>query len=320
MPEELKPVDLVLEGGGVKGIGLLGAVLQLYDAGYRFARVAGTSAGAIVAALVAAYQRANRNLHELEDVMHSCQYQRFADGPVLERMTSPIGEGVEALLHEGAHSGDYLNEWLGPLLTDVGVKTFGDLRLSDPDTSLLPYQQYALVVHTSDLSRRVLVRLPWDYQQYGMAADEQPIVDAVKASMSIPFYFRPIQLPTSGRGIVTWVDGGLLSNFPVTVFDRTDGKAARWPTWGIKLSGEPVLGQDKPVRTALAMAVSALETLMADWNQYQLEAEGVGSRTIYVDTSGVSPIDFGLSVNTQQQLFEHGQAAASKFLSQLPTP
>ena len=34
-------VDLVLEGGGVKGIGLVGAVLTLSEKGYVFPRVAG---------------------------------------------------------------------------------------------------------------------------------------------------------------------------------------------------------------------------------------------------------------------------------------
>ena len=48
------PVDLVLEGGGVKGIGLVGAISVLEGSGYTFPRVAGTSAGAIVGALVAA--------------------------------------------------------------------------------------------------------------------------------------------------------------------------------------------------------------------------------------------------------------------------
>ena len=42
--------DLVMEGGGVKGLGLAGAVITLSDAGYVFPRVGGTSAGAIVAA------------------------------------------------------------------------------------------------------------------------------------------------------------------------------------------------------------------------------------------------------------------------------
>ena len=39
--------DLVLEGGGVKGLGTAGAVMGLLDAGYRFQRVAGTSVGAV---------------------------------------------------------------------------------------------------------------------------------------------------------------------------------------------------------------------------------------------------------------------------------
>jgi len=66
-PGDHTNVDLVLEGGGVRGIALLGAVLRLYDEGYRFPRIAGTSAGAIVAALVVAHQRAGRDLHELEE-------------------------------------------------------------------------------------------------------------------------------------------------------------------------------------------------------------------------------------------------------------
>jgi NTE family protein len=106
MPDGKRPCDLVLEGGGVKGIGLLGAVLTLADAGYHFERIAGTSTGAIVAALVAAYQKAGRDLHELESVMHELDYRRFADEPLLERVTGPLGEAVEALIHGGGHTGD----------------------------------------------------------------------------------------------------------------------------------------------------------------------------------------------------------------------
>ena len=49
-----QPVNLVLEGGGVKGIGLVGAISVLEEHGFSFVRVAGTSAGAIVGSLVAA--------------------------------------------------------------------------------------------------------------------------------------------------------------------------------------------------------------------------------------------------------------------------
>ena len=309
-----KKADLVLEGGGVKGIGLLGAVLTLADAGYTFPRVAGTSAGAIVAALVAAYQTAGLDLHDLEEVMRRVDYTRFEDGPLLGKLTGPLGEGAELLLHEGMHSSDYLEEWLGPELEKAGVTTFEQLRIHDPGSSLQPYQSYSLVVHVSDLTRGVLVRLPWDYGQYGVKADEQRVVDAVRASMSIPFYFRPVQMHTD-RGTATWVDGGLLSNFPITAFDRTDGQQGRWPTWGVKLSGVPKDSSDRPVRTALGMAVKCLETLTGDWNRYRLDEEGVNSRTIYVNTDGVSATDFSLRSSTRERLYQSGQEAARAFLA-----
>jgi len=46
--------DAVFEGGGVKGIGLVGAVNEIEKAGYEFENLAGASAGAIVASLLAA--------------------------------------------------------------------------------------------------------------------------------------------------------------------------------------------------------------------------------------------------------------------------
>src|SRR5215470_10335105 len=48
-----KKLNLVLEGGGVKGIGLVGAIEELENAGYSWDYIGGTSAGAIVATLLA---------------------------------------------------------------------------------------------------------------------------------------------------------------------------------------------------------------------------------------------------------------------------
>jgi NTE family protein len=314
MATALKSVDLVLEGGGVKGIGLLGAVLTLHEAGYRFERIAGTSAGAIVAALVATYQRSGRDLTELREVMTSCEYHKFKDAEFGQHVTGLFGDTAELAFHEGMHTGDYLYQWLGPLLEATGITKFKDLRLDDPGTSLQGYQRYSLVVNTSDLSRHCLVRLPWDYPQYGADADETLIIDAVRASMSFPFFFRPVQFKPSTGGTVTWVDGGLLSNFPITIFDRTDGQAERWPTWGITLSAEPV-PNDRPVRTGLGIAIESLKTLMNDWNQYSLADEGVNQRKIAVDTTGISTLDFALTKEQEQTLFDNGQAAARKFLA-----
>src|SRR6516164_8030488 len=73
--------DLVLEGGGVKGTGLVGAITALTSAAepYTFHRVAGTSAGAIVASMLAAgYDPA-----EMTTIMTDLDFSRFEDNPGL---------------------------------------------------------------------------------------------------------------------------------------------------------------------------------------------------------------------------------------------
>jgi len=56
--------------------------------------------------------------------------------------------------------------------------------------------------------------------------------------VSIPFFYRHVELAVMGADQSVLVDGGMLSNFPVDIFDRTDGKPPRWPTIGIKLSAK----------------------------------------------------------------------------------
>lgn len=312
-----KHVDLVLEGGGVKNVALLGAVLALSEAGYTFPRVAGTSGGAIIAAAVAAYQRAGLDLGGLVDAMTTVDNRRFTAYRRRGRIAGPLSGAVDLVRHGGMHDSDYINEILGPPLAKAGVTTFGDLRIEDDHATGLPEaQRYSLVVHVSDLTRRVLVRLPWDYPDYGRVPDEERVIDAVQASMSIPFYFRPVRLPTEG-GAVTWVDGGLLANFPITTFDRRDCLPPRWPTWGVKISSSPKSAADHPVQGVFRMGARCLQTLTSDWYRSWLAEDGEGRRTIQVDTSGVSSTDFNLDERTRDALFESGRQAATAFLQRL---
>jgi NTE family protein len=311
-------VDLVLEGGGVKGIGLVGAVLTLSEKGYVFPRVAGTSAGAIVASLIAAHQVAGKPMSNLETIMESVDYAKFQDEDTLERLAGTPGEIAALLLHMGIAKGDYLVEWLGNVLADLGVHTFADLAISDaddPGTGLPADQRFRLVVHTSDISRGALVRLPWDYAHYGQDPAKMRVVDAVRASMSIPFFFRPVTFSTP-TGKVTWVDGGMLSNFPITVFDRTDGEPERWPTWGVKLSARPdALQVDRPDGNDFELARSCLQTLLSGWDRYHLDDDKVTERTVFVDTGSMSATNFAITKDEQSQLFKSGRSAATTFLA-----
>jgi NTE family protein len=324
---EVKRADLVLEGGGVKGIGLVGAVISLSDAGWTFPRVAGTSAGAICAALVAAIQRAGKPMTELQRVMNTIDYGAFMNGDWAVRHLKLVGEAGHLALHMGIYDGDYLTEWLGGALESIGVTTFGELRIDDDAGTSLPEAcRYALVVHTADITRNKLVRLPWDYPNYDVAVDSTRIVDAVRASMSIPFFFDPVRFDAPAHsdgpdnyaaGKVTWVDGGLLSNFPVEVFDRSDGLPSRWPTIGIKLSAAaptPITPHDPG--NALSEAIACVRTALDNDARYYVPPEKA-KRTIFVDSFGFAATDFHLTLADQQQLFASGTAAAKVFLAQM---
>jgi NTE family protein len=334
--------DLALEGGGVKGIGLAGAVLVLSEAGYSFPRVAGTSAGAIAACLIAALSKAGEKMTLLRTYLDQVDFLKFMPEGELHRFFDRLGgvaaEAADAaILAEriGLYPGTYLGQWLQPILAQLGVRTFADLKIEpadDPGMSLLPSQRYRLVVHTSDITRENLVRLPWDYPYYGLTGDDQEVVGAVRASMSIPFFFEPVTVEAGhaeidvtmpdgscvrqsyDAGTVTWVDGGMLRNFPIGAFDRADGRPPRWPTIGIKLSS--LQTQFPPTRacgTALGVAIQALHTMMSEWDRYSVES-ATAARTIFVDHAGLTATQFDLTADQKNQLFLNGVRSATQFV------
>jgi len=295
-------------------------VIELDKVGYTFPRVAGTSAGAIAAALIAALNAAKKPLSELEGILSSVVYPNFMDAGRLKSATN-------LLLHMGLYNGDYLLTWLGDALEQIGVTRFGQLRYDDPgaDAMLTDAQRYSLVVHTSDISRGRCVRLPWDYPVYGRPdIDELPIVDAVRASMAIPFFFEPVRFkapPASVDGVqydkgdVTWVDGGMLSNFPVEVFDRADGAPCRWDTLGIKLSAkQTTVSGAHGASNVLAESVACLHTLLDNADRYYVTPDKA-ARTIFIDNGGIKATDFHLTTDTQAELYANGKKAATAWVA-----
>ena len=295
--------DIVLEGGGVKGIGLVGALTTLQKQGYNFKRVAGTSAGAIVGSLVAA----GCNSDELITLMRSLDYKKFRDETLLSHFGA-AGKFASLLVENGLYRGEYLHSWISEQLSNCGVRTFADLRLSDETARDLPEnQRYKLVIVTADLSKGELVYLPWDYHKYGLNPDEQPVADAVRTSMSIPYFYKPAHIGKS-----TLVDGGLLSNFPIAIFDSTPD----WPTFGIKLSSkEKALQTPRVVNGPLSLATALFATLTNGQDQRHLDDPCTIARTVFIDTGKIQATDFDITAEEQTVLFENGQKYATKFLS-----
>lgn len=296
--------DLVCEGGGVRGIGLVGAVDALAQAGYRFPRVAGSSAGAIVASLLAALQVAGEPLSRLTDVMRGIDYRKFLDRSPIGRVPV-IGGGLSLLVSDGVYRGAYLERLLAGLLGELGVRTFADLRTGEKPEQFA----WSLVVTASDLSRRRLVRIPWDLPDYGVDPDDFPVARAVHASAAIPYVFQPVRVAGA-----TWVDGGLLSDFPVQLFDEPAGRP-RWPTFGIRLSARPGIPPTHPVHGPVSLGIAAIETLVSNQDNAYIDDPCTVRRTIFVPAGEVSPIDFGLSAQQRDALYQSGLRAGRQFLA-----
>jgi NTE family protein len=310
--------DFVFEGGGVKGIGLAGALATLEERDYRAQNIAGTSAGAITAALLAAGYSAS----ELRELIVSLDYRQFQDRgwedkiPLIERSLS-------MLLDLGLYEGDRFLEWIRERLVAKGVHTFADLVHDEFADD--PRYRSRLQVVASDVTTHELLVLPRDATKLGIQPDDLDVALAVRMSMSIPIFFEPVRVVNEKTGQVhVIVDGGMLSNFPVWLFDCPDGDVPEWPTFGLLLV-EPKprtpIGARLPAPRMTGKGAGAVidyvkalaQTMMEAHDRLYVEQANY-ARTIPIPTLGVGTTEFDLSRERALALYDSGRWAAEKFL------
>ena len=309
-------VDLVFQGGGVKGVALVGAYSVLEERGYTYQRLAGTSAGAIVAALLAAGYRAP----ELREILLSLDFDAFKD-PTWASQLPWMHSAIGLLRDQGIYQGQVFLRWIRELLEAKGVRTFADLI--HPEQSDDPRYRYKLRVIASDITGRCMLALPQDATKLGVNPDDLNVALAVRMSMSIPFYFEPVRFlnhQTGEEHLV--VDGGLLSNFPVWLFDRAG--VPRWPTFGLRLvDPEPRvplaerLPAPEPRHGRLASDFDYLKSLvhtMLEAHDRMYIERADYARTIAIPTLGVHATQFDLLRDRALELHDAGRAAARRFL------
>jgi NTE family protein len=288
--------DAVFEGGGVKGIGLVGALSVAESKGYVWENVAGTSAGAIVAALVAAgYEAA-----ELKKMIGSLDYNRFKDKGAVDRIPL-FGPLVSLLSEKGIYEGNFLEDWIRELLLRKGVRTFGDLvRPGEKDKRY----KYKLNVIAADVTNELLVVLPTGIEKYGENPDRLEVAKAVRMSMSIPLFFEPVKFRNN-----YFVDGGILSNFPVWLFDSPG--IPEWPTFGFKLI-EPDYGKPNRIEGPLDFLKSIVGTMMDAHDKLHVENNDI-VRTIGIPTLGIKTTEFEITPERTEKLYQSGVSAATDF-------
>jgi NTE family protein len=307
--------DLVFEGGGVKGIGLAGAFAALQERGFAPKRVAGTSAGAITAALVAAgYSSA-----ELDEILLAIPFADFKDTGWEDRLPL-IGAAASLLRDRGIYEGRFFRDWIGEFLEQKGITRFGQLVDESAET---PKDRYLLRVIVSDVTQRRMLVLPDDAGQLGIEPDELEIAYAVRMSMSIPVFFEPVvhENPRTGEEHVL-VDGGMLSNFPVWLFD-CDGRDPRWPTFGLLLVepdpsvtiGRRLPGDEHGIkRGSLVDYFRSIAATMMEAHDRMYVETATFARTIPIPTLGVRTTEFEITPERVKALYSSGHLAASAFL------
>jgi NTE family protein len=303
-------VDLVFEGGGVKGVGLAGAYGALEEEGWEPECVAGASAGAITAALVAAgYTGA-----ELREEVLALQFGQFKDEGWEDRLPV-IGREISVLRDFGVFEGRRFLQWMTEKLDRKGVRTFSDLKPTGSDD---PKRAFRLQVIASDVTRREMLVLPRDAQKIGSTAATLSIAYAVRMSMSIPIFFEPVRHSNDSTGLEHLiVDGGMLSNFPVWLFDVEDRDPVR-PTFGFRLTGGR--GYDGRLERMLAplgrpakLGSDIFHTSMEVWDKRFL-SHSTRVRTCPVPAGDTGTADFRLTSLEQTELVENGRRAAQRFL------
>ncbi|MVP00181.1 patatin-like phospholipase family protein [Paenibacillus lutrae] len=299
-------INGVFEGGGVKGIALAGAVSSALDSGFKFHDVAGTSSGAIIAAFLAAGYTGK----EIKELIIETPFHKFLKrSPIFD--TGIIGSAARLLLKKGLYSGDALEDWVRAKLEAKGIRNFGDLRRNQ------------LRIVASDISQGKLLVLPDDIAHYGIEPARFSIARAVRMSTAIPYFFDPVTIRKPARltrhdepfrnQFVYIVDGAILSNFPLWLFDEPE-QQSRIATLGFNLVGD-IPKQIHKINGMISM-FQALFTTMMDAHDTRYIEENNYFRTVKIPAMGVQTTQFNISVEDSEKLYEAGYRAAEAYFKQ----
>lgn len=285
-------IDGVFSGGGLKGFALVGAYQVLEEKGYRFKRVAGTSAGSILAAFIAA----GFSSKEIENLLDELDTNTLLD-PRKTLLPIPFMKWLNLYWRMGLYQGKALENWFLEKLAIKGVYTFSDL------------QPGSLKVVASDLTNGKMIVIPDDLGGYGISADSFPVARAIRMSCGIPFFFEPIKLKT-GTGDTIVVDGGVLSNFPMWIYDN--GNKER-PVLGLKLSGNSEDVPGHTIKNGLQL-FEALFSTMKNAHDERYISRKIEKNIIFIPVEDYSATQFDMTEEMKKDLLERGRQRAIQFL------
>ncbi len=283
----------VFEGGGVRGIALAGAAAAALERGIEIPRAVGTSAGAMVASLVAA----GYGPDELRRAVCKIDWPGLLD-PVPGYRIPVLGKHLALLRWRGFYRGEAIEETWRGLLAARGIRTFGDL------------EEGALRIVVTDVSHSKGVVFPGGLADYGIAPESFSIARAVRMSSAIPFMFRPVPLRDRlNREKIVFADGAMAANFPVGL------ATGDLPALGFVLATDHVEHPHVEVRGPASLARAVI--LSGIKARYTLpRPQDASKRILQIPVNG--DLDFDLSPKQARRVFDRGRAAAAEQLDREP--
>ncbi|VFQ43138.1 patatin-like phospholipase family protein [Desulfoluna butyratoxydans] len=366
--------NLAFSGGGIKGLAYMGAIHELLKNSDRIdisqvKRTAGTSAGSILAALYAVY---NGNYDAMKTLMDE-DFSKFEDftpfGREVEALIGDfrgwdwykfllfpwaVGKGIKTIedasavykdlfskfdaTKTGIWAGNAFKQWLEDAI---------DAALQEAGLGITSKELTFAKIHETDYFRIdpfvIGTNLNSGYPVVFSYQDTPDILlaDAVRVSMSIPIFFEPVEMSfpfDGGQAKCLFVDGGVVWNYPIELFDQKQFMPDYRPgpygnldanpgTLGLKLDTDAAIailqdpgkmatdvGQPPPTN-GLEFAGYMLNDLMNSQNFAMLLFSRNEQRTVNVSGCGIPATDFKLSKADEQKLFDSGVAGVQNFMA-----
>lgn len=264
---------LIMKGGGIKGIAYIGALDELLKY-YTFNWYAGTSAGAIAAALLSVgYENT-----ELEKILGDKDFNDFKDARFFRKF-------YNLLTKSGFYTANEFTVWMDNLLASKLQKKTA-VKFND-----LPNR---LSIYASRKDKRALV-----FDSQNPSSDKQRVAYAARCSMSIPIIFTP----EKSEGLKVF-DGGVQNNFPLNQL-LTDNPGTKFI--GLYLGPEIYEGERK------TSIFSNLLSIWTESNDVEA-LEEYGDDIVVIDPRPISTLKFNLNKEEKDFLIEAGRLSAINFL------
>ncbi|EIW17738.1 MULTISPECIES: patatin-like phospholipase family protein [Pelosinus] len=327
--------NFIFEGGGVKGIAYIGAlsVLQEREILPKIERVGGASAGAIMGLLIGL----NFSFKEIEDILLSLDFTRFLDDSL------GVAFDTTRLFKEfGWYKGDYFRNWIGNLI---------QIKTGNPDATFKEIFEAGKELEFREMFF-IGTNLSTKRSQV-FSVEHTPdlcVADAVRISMSIPLLFAAKR----GEYNDIYVDGGVLDNYPIKLFDREkyvyehsnepeyykqfneqlkeyDEAAGLYvfnkETLGFRLDSgreiamfrELVDPARKEIKDLIEFTKSLVDIYMESQQNQHLHSDD-WHRTIYINTLHVKTTEFHLSDEKKKALIQSGRECAERYFEWYDDP